>query len=54
MLKRTSLLQIDSHSLPVPTGSPTIKFSDVESSDSGADEMGVYHREVPILPHITI
>ena len=46
MLKRTSLLQIDSHSLPVPTGSPTIKFSDVESSDSGADEMGVYHREV--------
>ena len=43
-LKRTSLLQIDSHSLPVPTGSPTIKFSDVESSDSGADEMGVYHR----------
>ncbi|MDD6948277.1 MAG: hypothetical protein PUI75_04485 [Subdoligranulum sp.] len=45
-LKRTSLLQIDSHSLPVPTGSPTIKFSDVESSDSGADEMGVYHREV--------
>ena len=46
MLKRTSLLQIDGHSLPVPTGSPTIKFSDVESSDSGADEMGVYHREV--------
>lgn len=45
-LKRTSLLQIDSHSLPVPTGSPTIKFSDVESSDSGSDEMGVYHREV--------
>ena len=45
-LKRTSLLQIDGHSLPVPTGSPTIKFSDVESSDSGADEMGVYHREV--------
>lgn len=45
-LKRTSLLQIDSHPLPVPTGSPTIKFSDVESSDSGADEMGVYHREV--------
>ena len=45
-LKRTSLLQIDGHSLPVPTGSPTIKFSDIESSDSGADEMGVYHREV--------
>lgn len=46
MLRRTTLLQIDGHSLPVPTGSPTIKFSDVESSDSGADEMGVYHREV--------
>lgn len=45
-LNRTDLLQIDGHPLPVPTGSPSISFEDVESSDSGADEMGVYHREV--------
>lgn len=45
-LNRTNLLQIDGQPLPVPTGSPSITFEDVESSDSGADEMGVYHREV--------
>ena len=45
-LNRTDLLQIDGQPLPVPTESPSINFEDVESSDSGADEMGVYHREV--------
>lgn len=45
-LNRTNLLQIDGQPLPVPTGSPSINFEDVESSDSGTDEMGVYHREV--------
>lgn len=46
MLKRTSLLQIDGQPLPEPTETANIQFSDVESDDSGADEMGVYHREV--------
>lgn len=45
-LNRTPLLQIDGNPLPIPTDSPTIDFADIESSDSGADEMGVYHREV--------
>ena len=45
-LNRTDLLQIDGQPLPVPTESPSINFEDVESSDSGADELGVYHREV--------
>lgn len=46
MLRRTSLLQIDGQPLPEPTAAADIRFSDVESDDSGADEMGVYHREV--------
>lgn len=46
MLKRTSLLQIDGKQLPEPTEAADVQFSDIESSDSGADEMGVYHREV--------
>ena len=46
MLKRTSLLQIDGKQLPEPTKAADVQFSDIESSDSGADEMGVYHREV--------
>lgn len=45
-LNRTDLLQIDGQPLPVPTESPSINFEDVESDDSGADELGVYHREV--------
>ena len=45
-LNRTDLLQIDGQPLPVPTESPSINFEDVESSDSGADELGVYHRQV--------
>ena len=46
MLKRTSLLQIDGKQLPEPTQAADVQFSDIESSDSGSDEMGVYHREV--------
>lgn len=46
MLRRTSLLQIDGQQLPEPTETADIQFSDIESDDSGADEMGVYHREV--------
>lgn len=46
MLKRTSLLQIDGKQLPEPTKAADVQFSDIESSDSGSDEMGVYHREV--------
>lgn len=45
-LNRTDLLQIDGQPMPTPTDSPTIEFADIESDDSGADEMGVYHREV--------
>lgn len=45
-LNRTHLLQIDGQPMPTPTDSPTIEFADIESDDSGADEMGVYHREV--------
>lgn len=45
-LKRTSLLQIDGKQLPEPTKAADVQFSDIESSDSGSDEMGVYHREV--------
>lgn len=45
-LNRTYLLQIDGQPMPTPTDSPTIEFADIESDDSGADEMGVYHREV--------
>lgn len=46
MLRRTNLLQIDGQPLPEPTEAADIRFRDVESSDSGADEMGVYHRQV--------
>lgn len=46
MLKRTDLLQIDGKPLPEPTESADIQFTDIESSDSGSDETGVYHREV--------
>ena len=43
---RTSLLQIDGQNLPLPNESPKIQYTDVESSDSGTDEGGYYHREV--------
>ena len=46
MLRRTYLLQIDGQPLPEPTDAADIRFKDVESSDSGADELGVYHRQV--------
>lgn len=46
MLRRTTLLRIDGQPLPEPTETADIQFQDIESSDSGADEMGVYHREV--------
>ena len=46
MLRRTHLLQIDGQPLPEPTEAADIRFKDVESSDSGADELGVYHRQV--------
>lgn len=46
MLRRTYLLQIDGQPLPEPTEAADIRFKDVESSDSGADELGVYHRQV--------
>ena len=46
MLKRTDLLQIDGKPLPEPTETADIQFTDIESSDSGSDETGVYHREV--------
>lgn len=46
ILQRTNLLQIDGQPLPVPTETADIQYTDVESDDSGADEMGVYHREV--------
>ena len=46
MLRRTNLLQIDGLPLPEPTEAADIRFQDIESDDSGADEMGVYHREV--------
>lgn len=45
-LNRTNLLQIDGQPLPIPTGSPSVEYADIESDDSGADEAGVYHREV--------
>ena len=43
---RTPLLQIDGQNLPRPNEAPQYDFADSESSDSGADESGVYHREV--------
>lgn len=46
MLRLTNLLQIDDQPMPEPTDIADIQFKDVESSDSGTDEMGVYHREV--------
>lgn len=46
ILQRTNLLQIDGQPLPAPTETADIQYTDVESDDSGADEMGVYHREV--------
>lgn len=46
MLRRTSLLQIDGQPMPEPTETADIQFRDIESDDSGSDEMGVYHREV--------
>lgn len=46
MLRRTPLLQIDGQQLPEPTEPAEINFYDMESSDSGPDECGVYHRVV--------
>lgn len=46
MLRKTTLLQIDGNPLPEPTEAAEIKFTDVESEDSGKDETGVYHREI--------
>ena len=45
-MRLTDLLKIDGEPMPEPTEAADIQFSDVESSDSGADESGVYHREV--------
>lgn len=45
-LTRTDLLQIDGQQLPTPTDSPTIQLQTIDSSDSGQDEGGYYHREV--------
>ena len=45
-MRLTDLLKIDGEPMPEPTEAADIQFSDVESSDSGADEAGVYHREV--------
>ena len=53
MLRRTYLLQIDGQPLPEPTEAADIRFKDVESSDSGADELGVYHRQVLRLGVLT-
>ncbi len=46
MLRRTPLLQIDGQPMPEPTDMADIQLNDVESPDSGTDEMGVYHRQV--------
>lgn len=46
VLQRTMMLQIDGQPLPAPTETADIQYTDIESDDSGADEMGVYHREV--------
>ena len=45
-LTRTTLLQIDGQPLPTPTDSPSIQQTNIESSDSGQDEGGYYHREI--------
>lgn len=45
-MRLTDLLKIDGEPMPEPTEAADIQFSDLESSDSGADESGVYHREV--------
>ena len=45
-MRLTDLLKIDGEPMPEPTEAADIQFSDLESSDSGTDEMGVYHREV--------
>ena len=34
-LNRTNLLQIDGQPLPIPTGSPSVEYADIESDDSG-------------------
>lgn len=46
ILQRTNMLKIDGQPMPVPTETADIQYKDVESNDSGADEMGVYHREI--------
>lgn len=46
VLQRTTMLQIDGQPMPVPTETADIQYTDIESDDSGADEAGVYHREV--------
>ena len=43
-MRLTDLLKIDGEPMPEPTEAADIQFSDLESSDSGADESGVYHR----------
>lgn len=43
---KTPLLQINGQNLPMPNESPKITYTDIESSDSGTDEGGYYHREV--------
>lgn len=45
-MRYTELFKIDGQSLPEPSEAVDIQFTDVESDDSGNDEMGVYHREV--------
>lgn len=44
-LQKTELLQINGQPLPTPTEAPVIQYSDIDSSDSGRDEGGYYHRE---------
>lgn len=46
MLRTLDVFKIDGQPLYEPSTTPTITFTDVESPDSGTDEMGVYHREV--------
>lgn len=45
-LQRTTLLQINGQTLPTPTASPSIAFTNITSSDSGRDEGGYYHQEI--------
>lgn len=45
-MRKTELFTIDGHPMLVPDGDLSLCIEDVESSDSGWDESGVYHRFV--------